>query len=81
LGGGQRLRAACHRGGAPLNGLAPIDAIDHLPKRFDQVFAPQTVLADLTDPDMSPAVRPWATRAPEGFRRDPDPPARIDEAM
>jgi len=64
----------------PLNYLVLIEAVDLLPKLFDQVLAPQTVFDELTDSDTPPAVRAWVTQAPDWFRIDPDPAALIDEA-
>jgi hypothetical protein len=47
----------------PINYLVLIDAIDLLPKLFDQVLAPQAVFDELTDPDTPATVRAWVTCA------------------
>ena len=41
----------------PLNDLVLIGEIDLLPKLFDGVLAPQTVIDELTDPDTCAGVR------------------------
>jgi predicted nucleic acid-binding protein len=63
----------------PINYLVLIDAIDLLPKLFDQVLAPQAVFDELTDPDTPATVRAWVTRAPDWFRVDPRGAANIED--
>jgi len=57
----------------PINYLVLIEAIDLLPKLFDQVLTPQAVFDELNDPDTPPAVRTWIARAPDWFKVDPQP--------
>lgn len=63
----------------PINYLVLIEAVDLLPKLFDQVLAPQAVFDELTDRDTPPAVRAWIAQVPDWFRVDPRPLPTIDD--
>jgi predicted nucleic acid-binding protein len=56
----------------PLNYLVLIDAIDLLPKLFDQVLAPQTVRDELSARRTPERVRTWITQAPGWLDIRPD---------
>jgi predicted nucleic acid-binding protein len=64
----------------PINYLVLIDAIDLLPKLFDQVIVPQAVFVELTDPDTPAIVRSWMTRAPAWFSVRSIPGGTVDPA-
>lgn len=57
----------------PLNYLVLIAAIDVLPRIFDRVLAPQTVIDELTDRDTPALVRAWVAQAPDWFEIHPNP--------
>ncbi len=50
---------------SPLNYLVQIEAIGILPRLFDQVVIPETVLQELLHPATPEIVRRWAMRLPE----------------
>jgi predicted nucleic acid-binding protein len=52
----------------PLNYLVLINAIDVLPKLFQQVYAPQTVLRELNHVKAPDAVRQWADSPPSWLK-------------
>jgi len=60
----------------PLNYLVLIKAIDVLPQLFDQVYAPTSVLRELSDPRAPHDVRQWAA-APPAWLQIADPSARL----
>jgi predicted nucleic acid-binding protein len=49
---------------SPINYLCLIDAIDVLPKLFDEILIPPTVLAELRHPRAPRAVSDWLFRMP-----------------
>jgi predicted nucleic acid-binding protein len=49
----------------PINYLVLIEAVDLLPKLFDQVCIPQTVFDELTDRGRPPAAQIWVRQAPD----------------
>jgi predicted nucleic acid-binding protein len=48
----------------PLNYLVLIEAIELLPKLFENVFAPEAVRVELLDKDAPAVVRAWAAQTP-----------------
>lgn len=48
----------------PIHYLVLIDAVDVLPRLFDQVILPETVHGELLHPATPPRVRHWVSRRP-----------------
>lgn len=53
---------------SPLNYLILINAIDVLPKLFDEIHAPPAVMAELQHARTPPAVKAWAQQPPPWLR-------------
>lgn len=63
----------------PLNYLILTGDIALLPKLFDRVLTPQTVVNELADPDAPAAVRAWIAQPPAWLEMRPNPnPGRDD---
>lgn len=60
----------------PLNYLILINAVEILPKLFDEVFVPPAVLRELADARAPEAVRQW-TMAPPTWLMIADPASRL----
>jgi predicted nucleic acid-binding protein len=60
----------------PLNYLVLIDAVEVLPKLFEQVFVPSTVIRELADSRAPAAVRQWG-QSPPAWLIISDPQSRL----
>jgi hypothetical protein len=58
----------------PLNYLAPIEAIELLPRLFGTVLAPETVLTELKRPGAPTSVRAWLATNPPWLKQRATPP-------
>jgi predicted nucleic acid-binding protein len=63
----------------PLNYLVLIEAVDLLPKLFEQILVPQAVIDELAHPDAPILVRTFVARAPSWLDVRPNPPPRDDD--
>jgi predicted nucleic acid-binding protein len=59
---------------SPINYLVLIGAVDVLQPLYGRVLVPQTVAAELLDPDTPAAVRVWIAQPPAWCEIRPDPP-------
>lgn len=59
---------------SPLCYLILIGYADVLPKLYGEIFATQTVLAELCHPDAPAPVRAWSLSPPDWLKVQPDPP-------
>jgi len=52
----------------PINYLVLIEAVDVLPRLYERVLIPPSVLAELSDPDAPSQVRTWAMQPRDWLR-------------
>lgn len=57
----------------PLNYLVLVEAIDVLPKLFEQILVPAAVYDELAHADAPAPVRAFIAQKPAGWRYDPIP--------
>jgi predicted nucleic acid-binding protein len=60
----------------PLNYLVLIQAVDALPRLFEEVYAPPSVLREMNDTRAPAQVRAWAT-APPAWLKQAEPQTRL----
>ena len=52
----------------PINYLVLVDAVDTLPKLFDEIVVPVAVYDELTHAEAPAVVRAWIAQAPAGSK-------------
>jgi predicted nucleic acid-binding protein len=64
----------------PLNYLVQIEAIDMLPRLFEQILVPTAVYDELAHADAPPSVRTFVARMPAWLEVRPNPDHNDDDA-
>jgi predicted nucleic acid-binding protein len=63
----------------PINYLVLVDAVDTLPKLFDEIVVPVAVYDELTHAEAPAVVRAWIAQAPAWLKIRPNPDQNADD--